>query len=56
MPTIIATLIGIGIFIGFIAVFGWMGIIWFILSYIILGVLAQLRNPGKREDKYGNWR
>ena len=56
MSPVTATLIGIGAFIGFIAVFGWMGIVWFFVSYFILGFLAQLRNPGKREDKYGNWR
>lgn len=56
MSPVIATLIGIGCFIGFIAAFGWMGIVWFFVVYVILGILAQVANPGKREDKYGNWR
>lgn len=56
MLTLIQTLVGIGIFIGCIAAFGGWGILVFIGTYIALGVLAQMANPGKREDKYGNWR
>ena len=56
MGPVLATIIGIGIFIACIAMFGWLWILVFIGSYIVLGFLAQLRNPGKRDDKYGNWR
>ena len=50
----LATLIGIGAFIVCIVAFGGWGILVFIGSYFVLGLLAQLCNPGKREDKYGN--
>lgn len=56
MATIIQALVGIGIFVGCIAAFGGWGILVFIGAYIVLGALAQRANPGKREDKYGNWR
>ncbi len=53
---LISALIAIGIIIGCIYAFGWWGILAIIIIYFVLGVLAKLRNPGKTEDKYGNWR
>jgi hypothetical protein len=52
----ISVLIALGIIVGSIAVFGWWGIAVIIGVYYVFGVLAKLLNPGKREDKYGNWR
>ena len=52
----ISSLITIAIIIGCIYLFGWWGIPVIIVIYFALGVLAKRRNPGKTEDKYGNWR
>ena len=53
---VISVLIALGVIIGCIAIFGWWGIPAIIGIYWLFGVLAHLANPGKREDKYGNWR
>ena len=51
-----SVLIALGIIVGSIAVIGWWGIPVIIGVYYVFGILAQLANPGKREDKYCNWR
>ncbi len=53
---VVSALIGIATIIGCIYAFGWWGIPALIVIYVVLGALAKHGNPGKTEDKYGNWR
>lgn len=53
---VVSALIAIAVIIGCIYAFGWWGILAIIGIYFVLGVLAKRGNPGKTEDKYGNWR